>query len=143
MDRSELAAFLERLEANPVESAEALRALWSERHGRLPFVAEFLARRPEAGTAFLMKAHDVLYDTRVLDKKTNELIASAVAASLRCDYCMHAHIEAAHASGATFDEILQALLIAGAICETSSFSHSFRVLQRIEDKWQRAKAAAT
>jgi AhpD family alkylhydroperoxidase len=140
VDRRELAEFVERLNANPTESAEALRALWSERHERIPFVADFLARRPEAGTAFLLKAHDVLYDTRVLDRKTNELIASAVAAALRCDYCMHAHIEAARASGGTFDEILQALLIAGAICETSSFSHSFRVLQRIEDKRQRAKA---
>ncbi len=38
---------------------------------------------------------------------------------------------------------VQALLVAGAICETSSFAHSFRVLQRIEEKRARdAKAGS-
>ena len=134
MNRDEIAGLLDRLNEDPAETAAALRALWTERHGPLAFIVNFLARRPETGAAFLLKAGDVLHDRRVLDAKTNELIASAVAATLRCDFCMHSHIEAARAAGATFEEVLQALLVAGAICETSSFAHSFRVLQRIEEK---------
>jgi hypothetical protein len=34
---------------------------------------------------------------------------------------------------------LQALVVGGAICEMSSFAHSFRVLQRIEEKRERGK----
>lgn len=139
MDREELVKTLDRLAEDAPETAEALRALWTERHGRIPFIIDFLARRPETGVAFLLKANDVLHDTRVLDAKSNELIATAVAAALRCDFCMHAHIEAARAAGATLEEVLQALLVAGAICETSSFAHSFRVLQRIEEKRERGK----
>lgn len=144
MDREELSRTLDRLGENTAETAEALRALWVERHGRIPFIADFLARRPEAAVAFLLKGDGVLHDTRVLDARTNELIALAVAAALRCDFCMQAHIEAARAAGATFEEVLQALLVAGAICETSSFAHSFRVLQRLEEKRERdAKAGSS
>lgn len=143
MDREELSKILDRLGEDTAGTAQAFQALWTERHGRIPFIADFLARRPETGIAFMLKADNVLHDTRVLDAKTNELIASAVAAALRCDFCTHAHVEAARAAGATFEEVLQALLVAGAICETSSFAHSFRVLQRLEDKQARDAGAGS
>lgn len=47
-----------------------------------------------------------------LDAKTRELIALAVAISLRCDGCITVHTEAARKTGATKEEIAEALGVA-------------------------------
>ena len=133
MKREEVSELLDRLAENPAETAEALRALWTERRGGIPVVAQILSRQPNAALSFLLKIEGIFGDASVLDKKTKELIAIAVAAALRCDYCMQAHVPAALAAGATTDEVMQAMLVAGAICESSSFAHSLRILQRVEE----------
>lgn len=138
MKREEISELLDRVAENPAETAEALRAWWIERRGNIPVVAQILSRRPDAALAFLLKIEGIFGEASVLDKKTKELIAIAVAAALRCDYCMQAHVPAALTAGATTDEVMQAMLVAGAICETSSFAHSLRILQRVEDTRQRS-----
>lgn len=138
MKREEISELLDRVAENPAETAEALRALWIERRGNIPVVAQILSRRPDAALAFLLKIEGIFGEASVLDKKTKELIAVAVAAALRCDYCLQAHVPAAIAADATTDEVMQAMLVAGAICETSSFAHSLRILQRVEDTRQRS-----
>lgn len=138
MKREEISKLLDRVAENPAETAEALRALWNERRGGMPVVAQLLSRRPDAALSFLLKVDSIFGEASVLDKKTKELIAVAVAAALRCDYCMQAHVPAALAAGATTDEVMQAMLVAGAICESSSFAHSLRILQRVEDARKRS-----
>lgn len=138
MKREEIAELLDRLAENPAETAEALRALWTARRGGVPVVAQLLSRRPDAALSFLLKIDGIFGDASVLDRKTKELIAVAVAAALRCDHCMQAHVPAALAAGATTDEVLQAMLVAGAICESSSFAHSLRILRRVEDARERS-----
>jgi len=138
MKREEVSELLDRVAENPAETAEALRALWIERRGGVPVVAQLLSRRPDAALSFLLKVDGIFGDASVLDRKTKELIAIAVAAALRCDYCMQAHVPAAIAAGATTDEVMQAMLVAGAICESSSFAHSLRILQRVEDARKRS-----
>jgi AhpD family alkylhydroperoxidase len=50
-----------------------------------------------------------------LDPKTRELIALAVAVSIRCDGCIAIHTEAARSLGVRKDEIAEALGVAVSI----------------------------
>jgi AhpD family alkylhydroperoxidase len=46
---------------------------------------------------------------KALDCKTKELIAIAIAVSIRCDDCIAFHVKAAFAQGASRDEVAEAL----------------------------------
>lgn len=63
-----------------------------------------------------------------LDAKTRELIALAVAISLRCDGCITVHVEAARKLGATKEEIAEALGVAVAINAGAAIVYSTRAL---------------
>jgi AhpD family alkylhydroperoxidase len=64
----------------------------------------------------LVKAYAALHHansaSKHLDGKTRELIALAVAATLRCDGCINVHSESALRHGATKDEVVDALGVA-------------------------------
>jgi len=49
------------------------------------------------------------YSDGALKKKVKELIAVGISVRLNCESCMQWHIEQAAVSGATYDEILEAL----------------------------------
>ena len=66
--------------------------------------------------------------TGKLDAKTRELIAIAVAVSLRCDGCIATHVEAASKHGATREEIAEALGVAIAVNAGAALVYSARVL---------------
>lgn len=134
MDRPELKALIEQLSANPEGLGDVLLELVREQYGMVPFVHKVLARRPDVALPHVLNSRAVFDEGAILGPRVNELIATAVAAALRCDFCMQAHMEQALASGATSDELFQALLVAGAVCESSSFAHAFRVLTRIEER---------
>jgi AhpD family alkylhydroperoxidase len=72
----------------------------------------------------------------VLETKTIELIALAVAATLRCDDCLTVHTAAAIRVGATQEELAEALATAAAVNAGAALVYSARVL----DSWT-AKAA--
>jgi AhpD family alkylhydroperoxidase len=63
-----------------------------------------------------------------LDAKTRELIALAVAISLRCDGCITVHAEAARKLGATKEEIAEALGVAVSINAGAAIVFSTRAL---------------
>ena len=63
-----------------------------------------------------------------LDGKTRELIALAVAISLRCDGCIAVHIDAARKFGATQEEIAEALGVAVSINAGAALVYSARAL---------------
>lgn len=67
-----------------------------------------------------------------LDAKTRELIALAVAISLRCDGCITVHIEAARKLGATREEIAEALGVAVSINAGAAIVYSTRALDAFE-----------
>lgn len=69
-------------------------------------------------------AHD-----QVLDVKTRELIAVAVAISLRCDGCIGTHTEAARKAGATEAELAQALATAIQVNAGAAYVYSMRALE--------------
>ncbi|MEJ0060403.1 MAG: carboxymuconolactone decarboxylase family protein [Terricaulis sp.] len=64
----------------------------------------------------------------VLGAKTRELIALAVAVTVRCDGCIATHVEAAKKHGATREEIAEALGVAIAVNAGAALVYSARVL---------------
>src|SRR5258705_12251178 len=61
-----------------------------------------------------------------LDEKTRELIALAVAITLRCDGCITMHTAAARERGATKEEIAEALGVAASVNAGAAVGHSTR-----------------
>jgi AhpD family alkylhydroperoxidase len=66
--------------------------------------------------------------TGQLDAKTRELIALAVAITLRCDGCIAVHIDAARKLGATKEEVAEALGVAVSINAGAAIVYSARAL---------------
>ncbi|MBO9708062.1 MAG: carboxymuconolactone decarboxylase family protein [Caulobacter sp.] len=64
----------------------------------------------------------------VIDLKTRELIALAVAVTVRCDGCITFHTEAAVKHGATKAEIAEALGVATSVNAGASIIYSLRTL---------------
>lgn len=134
MDRLDLKDLIGQHLEDPEGAIQSLLDRIRKYYGVVPLVHEVLTRRPDVALPHLMKSLAVFGEQAILGPRINELIATAVAAALRCDFCMIAHMEKAFAAGATAEEIFQALLVAGSICESSSFAHAFRILNRVEDK---------
>ena len=63
-----------------------------------------------------------------LDAKTRELIALAVAVSLRCDGCIAVHSAAAHKLGASKEEIAEALGVSVSVNAGAAIVYSTRTL---------------
>jgi len=63
-----------------------------------------------------------------LDEKTRELIAVAVAISLRCDGCIAVHTDAARKLGATPAELAEALGVAASVNAGAAIVYSTRAL---------------
>ena len=64
----------------------------------------------------------------VLGARTRELIALAVAVTLRCDGCIATHTEAARRYGATDDELAESLGVATAVNAGATIVYSTRVM---------------
>ncbi len=121
---------------NNSELAEALAAAVERQNGRLGFLLSTLKERPRTFNPYLLKGRSV-YNPTALDKKTAELIAVAAAASLRCEHCLEAHMDRALREGASLEEIMDVLLISGAISESSTLSVAFRKFKQKEEKTKR------
>ena len=67
-----------------------------------------------------------------LDTKTRELIALAVAISLHCDGCITVHTEAARKTGATKEEIAEALGVAVSVNAGAALVYSTRTLDAFD-----------
>ena len=66
--------------------------------------------------------------TNLLGQKTRELIALAVAVTVRCDGCIAVHAEAAARHGASREEIAEALGVTTAVNAGAALVYSTRVL---------------
>ena len=69
----------------------------------------------------------------LLGAKTRELIALAVAVTLRCDGCITVHTEAAIRHGATKEEIAEALGVAVAVNAGATLVYSTRVMDAFSE----------
>ena len=118
--------------------AEALAAKIEEKRGSLGFLLrELKERRHRTFTPYILKGSSIYAEPASLDPKTVELVAVAAASALRCEHCLEAHMERASQEGASLDEILDVILIAGAISESSTLSVSFRKFKQKAGKIQR------
>ena len=72
--------------------------------------------------------------TAVLDAKTRELIALAVAVTRQCDGCITIHTDAAVKQGASKEEIVEALGVAIAVNAGAALVYSTRVLDAFAAK---------
>nr|WP_246570934.1 carboxymuconolactone decarboxylase family protein [Bradyrhizobium liaoningense] len=69
-----------------------------------------------------------------LDAKTRELIALAVAVSLRCDGCITIHAHNARKIGVSSDELAEALGVAVSINAGAAFVYSTRTLDAFKER---------
>jgi AhpD family alkylhydroperoxidase len=72
--------------------------------------------------------------TSKLDAKTRELIALAVAITLRCDGCITTHTDAAIKHGATKEEMAEALGVAITVNAGAALVYSARALDAFDAK---------
>lgn len=70
--------------------------------------------------------------TNHLSAKTRELMALAVAVTLRCDGCITVHTDAAIKQGATREEIAEALGVAVSVNAGAALVYSARVMDAYE-----------
>lgn len=77
---------------------------------------------------------DAAQKTNRIDPKTRELIALAVAITLRCDGCITTHTTAAIKNGASEEEIVEALGVAISVNAGAALVYSARVLDAFHAK---------
>src|SRR5687768_14051479 len=68
-------------------------------------------------------------ESGAIPRKYRELIAIAVSATTQCPYCMEAHAKAAHAAGASREEVVEASLIAAALRAGAAATHGTMALK--------------
>ncbi|HXV97611.1 MAG TPA: carboxymuconolactone decarboxylase family protein [Anaerolineae bacterium] len=113
---------------------EAITDKFENERGGLGFLLNTLKRRPRTFSPYVFKGLSILGQPATLDVKTAELVAVGAAAALMCEHCLEAHINRAVAEGATFEEVLDAILVAGAIAESSTLAVALRKFKQLELK---------
>ena len=119
---------------------EAIADAVVKNRGELGYVLSVLKERPRTFNPYLLKGMTVYKEPKALDKKTAELVAVGAAAALHCEHCLEAHMSRAIAEGATLDEIMDTLLVAGSIAESSLYSVAFRKYKQLEGKMKKGGA---
>lgn len=96
-------------------------------YGRTPLIFKRMAERPEVLISHLLYKGTVA-QTSALDPKYVELISLAVGAALRCRHCTGYHMQAALKKGASREEILEVILLAGLISNSSVLANAYRII---------------
>jgi AhpD family alkylhydroperoxidase len=105
-------------------------------------IAEIAKTAPD-----LVRGYRMLTTSRAksgaLDAKTRELVALAVAVTVRCDGCIVTHVEEARKHGATADEITDALGVAVMVNAGAALIYSMRTLDAFHSGEPAATASGT
>jgi AhpD family alkylhydroperoxidase len=99
----------------------------NQEYGRVPLIFERMAERPEVLISHLLYKNSITRNSP-LDPKLVELISLAVGSALKCRHCVDYHISAALKKGATRDEILEVILIAGLTANAAVLANAYRVM---------------
>ncbi len=116
------------------ELSEALSDTIERQRGALGFLLGILKRRAATFNPFILKGLSIFREPDALDTKTAELVAVSAASALRCEHCLEVHMARALEEGANMDEIMDTLLISGAIADSSTLSVAFRKYKQLEGK---------
>jgi AhpD family alkylhydroperoxidase len=87
---------------------------------------------PDSFQAFLHFDEKAL-SPGVLPVKTKELIAVAVAHTTGCPYCIDLHVKNAKRSGATKEEMAEAIMVSTALKAGSAVAHSVNALNAFDE----------
>ena len=96
----------------------------------MSFLNEML---PETAEAFGQMRNSIFKDS-FLDIKTKELIAVASAVLMRCQFCVDVHAQRAVASGATKEEIAEAISVAMFVAAGSQIGWTNIYGENVYDK---------
>jgi AhpD family alkylhydroperoxidase len=123
--------FLEAIHEVEVKGAGATAMEWliraEEEYGSVPLIYKKLVDCPEALISHLLYKNAV-NQMSSLEPKVIELISLAVGAALRCDHCTAYHMQVAGKMGISKEEILEAVLIAGLLANSSVLANAYRVI---------------
>lgn len=75
----------------------------------------------------------------VLDEKTKQLIAVAVAHVTQCPYCIRSHVPQALRKGASKEEIMEAIWVAAEMRSGGAYAHSALAIDAIDEYEERTK----
>ncbi|MDE4908979.1 carboxymuconolactone decarboxylase family protein [Methanogenium marinum] len=98
-----------------------------EEYDSVPLIYQKMSKKPEVLLSHLM-FKDAITETSSIDPKMIELISIAVGAALNCNHCVEYHMSAALKKGATKDEILEVVLIAGSLAQAAVLADAYRII---------------
>jgi AhpD family alkylhydroperoxidase len=143
MGQSTKEEFEERLARIVARGADVTAEEWlrdiEEEYGRVPLIFKRMGERPEVLISHLLYKGTVA-QTSPLDPKYVELISLAVGAALKCPHCTGYHMQAALKMGASREEILEVILLAGMISNSSVLANSYRIF---DEKMERCVPCET
>ena len=117
---------LDRIAQNGVEeTADEWMEAIEEDYGRVPLIFQRMRKRPDVLISHLLYKNSVV-KTSKLEAKYVELICLAVSAALKCNHCIEYHMQAALRMGATKDEVMEAILVAGLTAQSSVLADAYR-----------------
>ena len=129
--------FEERLAQIVAQGADATANDWmrviEEDYGKVPLIFKRMGERSEVLISHLLYKSTVA-ETSQLDPKYVELISMAVGAALKCPHCTGYHMQAALKMGATREEILEVVLLAGLISNSSVLANAYRIVDEKLEK---------
>ncbi|MCX6688925.1 MAG: carboxymuconolactone decarboxylase family protein [Methanoregula sp.] len=137
MEKRTKIEFEERLAQIVRQGADATANDWmrviEEDYGKVPLIFKRMGERPEVLISHLLYKSTVA-ETSPLDPKYVELISMAVGAALKCPHCTGYHMQAAMKMGATREEILEVVLLAGMISNSSVLANAYRIVDEKMEK---------
>ena len=92
---------------------------------QLPRFAELAKEATEAFWAYDKTA----FADGAIPRKYKELMAVAVALTTQCAYCLETHRQSAHNAGATEQELIEAVHLAGAVRAGGAITHGTHLLR--------------
>lgn len=110
-----------------------------------PATRETAAKRrelaPETQAAFDAFSRQVFADG-ALSAKVKQIIAVAVAHVTQCPYCIRGHTKAALRSGATKQELMEAIWVAAEMRAGGAYAHSALAIATFEEEQAKQTAPA-
>jgi len=135
--RSTKDQFEEQLAQIVAKGADLTAEEWiqaiDKEYGRVPLIFKRMNERPEVLISHLLYKGTVA-QTSPLDPKYVELISLAVGAALKCPHCTGYHMQAALRMGASREEILEVILLAGMISNSSVLANAYRIIDEKLEK---------
>ncbi|MBM9462427.1 carboxymuconolactone decarboxylase family protein [Aeromicrobium sp. YIM 150415] len=97
------------------------------------YVAEIRRAAPEVFAAYRAFDDAILRaPERVIPRKYKELMATAVALTTQCAYCIESHVGAARKEGATDEEIAETVFTAAALRAGGAMGHGLMAFKLLD-----------